>query len=89
MANPTARTPKWFRDLEDRGYDYALFRQAYRFFDDRGFTIGYNDRRKQYCIMQICDGGEWHTITRWMGVDAFVDCLNSPSRTIAEFSEEI
>lgn len=79
--------PKWIRDLAARGYDFALFCRAQKFFSDRGISLCYNDRLRTFVAGMIGGKGNgdcWCKTYRF-NADEIVSLMDAPSTLIAMF----
>lgn len=73
---------KYMRDLIDMGIDQSHLERARQWFAKRGITCGYSTQRRSWnfaCVGRK-DGPTY--VVCWVGLEAFVDMLDSPTQTV-------
>jgi hypothetical protein len=77
------RMPKHMSDLAEMGIDAEHFAKARAWFARRGITCGYSSQRRpgwNFGCVGRSDGPTY--VVCWLGLEAFVDMLDSPTQTV-------
>ncbi len=79
--------PAHMKRLE-AAYDLDAYKAAYEFFKAKGVSIGYSTIRRSWFFFAIGRMDGPTTVICWVGLEAFVDMLDTPSQTLKDMAAQ-